>query len=125
MNLSSRLEGFCKNYGIGILITEATQKEADIAVREIDLARVVGRKEAVRVFEPLAPGADVEMVRLLEQGLAAYRSRAFAEAIKSFEEVLQRTPDDGPARVFRDRCRQFLSEPPPPDWDGVFDPKVK
>jgi adenylate cyclase len=125
VNLASRLEGLCKSYGLGILISEATQKEAGIAVREIDLARVVGRAEAVRIFEPLSPEADLEMVRLFEQGVADYRSRAFAEAIERFGEVLQRAPGDEPARIFLGRCRLFLREPPPADWDGVFDLHVK
>jgi adenylate cyclase len=96
-----------------------------MAMREIDLVRVVGRAEPVRIFEPLFPEADPEMVRLFEQGLANYRSRAFAEAIERFGDVLQRAPGDEPARIFLGRCRLFLREPPPPDWDGVFDLQVK
>lgn len=125
VNLASRLEGLCKTYGLGVLISEATQKEAGIAVREIDVVRVVGRAEPVRIFEPLSPEADLEMVRLFEEGVVAYRRRAFAEAIERFEEVLQRAPGDEPARIFLGRCRLFLREPPPPDWDGVFDLHVK
>jgi len=125
VNLASRLEGLCKNYGIGILISETTRKEVEIPVREIDLVRVVGKGQAIRVFQPLEAGADLEMVRLFEQGLAPYRSREFAQALQHFEEVLQRDPGDEPARVYRDRCRLLLHEPPPPDWDGVFEPKAK
>jgi adenylate cyclase len=125
VNLASRLERLCKSYGVWILISEATRKEVEIAVRELDLVRVVGRTEPVRVFEPLAADADLEMVRLFEQGLTAYRSRAFSQAAERFEQVLHRAPDDGPARIYRDRCRLFLREPPPPDWDGVFEPRVK
>ena len=125
VNLASRLEGLCKSYGLGILISEATQKEAGMAVREIDLARVLGRAEAVRIFEPLSPEADLEMVRLFEQGVADYRSRAFGEAIERFGEVLQRAPGDEPARIFLARCELLLREPPPPDWDGVFQAGVK
>ncbi len=125
VNLASRLEGLCKTYGLGILVSEATQKEAGIAVREIDVVRVVGRAEPVRIFEPLSPEADSEMVRLFEQGVEAYRSRAFPEAIECFEETLRRAPGDEPARIFLGRCRLFLREPPAPDWDGVFDLHVK
>ena len=125
VNLASRLEGLCKAYGLGILISEATRKEADTAVREIDLVRVVGRAEPVRVFEPLAPGADLEMVRLFEQGVAAYLSQAFGQAYLCFEQVLQRAPGDEPARLYLARCELLLREPPPPGWDGVFQVGVK
>jgi adenylate cyclase len=125
VNLASRLEGLCKTYGIGILISEATRKEADIAAREVDLVRVVGRAEPVRVFEPLAPGADLEMVHLFEQGVAAYLSQAFGQAYLCFEQVLQRAPGDEPARLYLARCELLLREPPPPGWDGVFQVGVK
>ncbi len=125
VNLASRLEGVCKIYGIGILVSEVTWKEAGLPMREVDLLRVVGRAEPVRVFEPIPPGADLEMVRLFEEGLAAYRSRAFAKALEPFEQALQREPKDEPVRVYLERCRLFLREPPPPDWDGVFEPGVK
>jgi adenylate cyclase len=125
VNLASRLEGLCKNYGIGILMSETTRKEVEIPVREIDLVRVVGKGQAIRVYQPLEAGADLELVRLFEQGLAAYRSREFTQALEQFERVLQRDPDDEPARVYRDRCQLLLHEPPPPEWDGVFEPKGK
>jgi adenylate cyclase len=125
VNLASRLEGLCKSYGIGILISETTRKEIEIPVREIDLVRVVGRGQPIRVFQPLETGADLEMVRLFEQGLTAYRSRQFTQGLGLFEQVLQRDPDDEPTRVYRDRCQLLLHEPPPPDWDGVFEPGVK
>lgn len=115
VNLASRLEGVCKIYGIGILVSEVTWKEAGLPMREIDLLRVVGRAEPVRVFEPLPPGADLEMVRLFEEGLAAYRSRAFARAVELLEQVLQREPKDEPVHVYLERCRLFLRDPPPPD----------
>lgn len=125
VNLASRLEGLCKTLGVGILISEATRKEGDIAARELALVRVVGRAEPVRVFEPLAQGADLEMVRLFEQGVAAYRSRAIGEAIERFDEVLQRASGDEPTLLYLGRCRLLLREPPPPVWDGVFEFGVK
>ncbi len=125
VNLASRLEGLCKTYGVGILISETTVKEAGVPVRELDLVRVVGREQPVRVFEPIAAEVNVEMVQAFEQGLAAYRHRAFGRAVERFERVLQLVPGDEPARVFVGRCRAFLREPPPPDWNGVFEPGVK
>src|SRR5687767_5355576 len=52
VNLGSRLEGLTKEYGVGILVGEATARAAGDAFlfREIDLVRVKGRAGAAPVF---------------------------------------------------------------------------
>ncbi|MDR1903934.1 MAG: hypothetical protein LBQ88_16825 [Treponema sp.] len=40
-----------------------------------------------------------------------------AEAV--FEEVLKHSPDDGPAKVYLERCRLYRNKPPEKEWDGV------
>jgi len=27
---------------------------------------------------------------------------------------------DDPTPLYRERCKAYLSDPPPPDWDGVY-----
>lgn len=44
----------------------------------------------------------------------------FEEALASFEQALEVDPSDGPARVYAERCRHYIENPPPEDWDGVF-----
>src|SRR5207237_6238718 len=53
VNLGSRLEALTKDYGVGILVGEATARAAGPAfvVREIDVVRVKGRAGAAPVFE--------------------------------------------------------------------------
>ena len=58
VNLAARLEGADKTYGTRIQISQSTVHAADPAAceaaapREIDLIRVAGRAEPVRIFEP-------------------------------------------------------------------------
>jgi adenylate cyclase len=59
------------------------------------------------------------------QGFRNYREHAFGEALASFERVLQAWPTDGPSRVLRDRALRYAAEPPPPDWDGVYNLESK
>lgn len=125
VNLASRLEGLCKVYGVSILISETTRGEAGIFAREMDMVRVVGREAPVRIFEPLTPAANLEVARRFEEALAAYRSRAFAQAIDRFDQVLRLVPDDKATRLFRDRCQLMVQEPPSKEWDGIFEPGVK
>jgi len=122
-NLASRLEGANKAYGSTIMITEETRRLAGdaIEVRELDLVRVMGKTEAVRVYELLARKGELpfelaEMRRHFEAGLALYRAQRWDEAQAGFE----RCGDDRPAKVFLERIRHLRAAPPPAGWDAAW-----
>ena len=51
VNVSARVEGLTKQYGVRFLMTEMTAANArDLAVLEVDHVRVVGRSEPVAIF---------------------------------------------------------------------------
>jgi adenylate cyclase len=133
VNLASRLEGLNKVYGTDILLGENTARvvEARFLLREVDMVRVKGRKQAVRIYELLArTGSSLppELEKALAaygQGLQAYRQRGWAEALELFTEALAVRPSDGPSRTMAERCEGFLRTPCPEDWDGVFDQLFK
>jgi class 3 adenylate cyclase len=119
VNLASRLEGVNKVFGTSILASEATARAAACAVREIDLVRVVGRHEPVRIFEVVAEGALAASVcEAYAAGLAAYRAGRFEAGEKAFATAA--SFGDPPARTMAERCRDYRATPPPPDWDGSF-----
>ena len=128
VNLASRLEGANKEYGTRIMVSERTYDavRADILGRQIDRIEVVGRSEPVIPYELLclygAPEAAAleEFVGVYSEGLDACFRREWTKSLARFDRALQIRPDDGPARIHRDRVRQYLKHPPPPDWDGVF-----
>jgi hypothetical protein len=49
----------------------------------------------------------------------------FKEAQKSFAKALKVDPEDGPSKVYFARCKHYIQNPPPEDWDGVFVMKTK
>jgi adenylate cyclase len=127
VNLASRLEGANKTYGTAIIISEETYRQAAarIEARELDLLRVKGKEVPVRIYELLAPKGELdgrmsEVRDLFTEGLAHYRRQEWAEAIHSFQQTLEIVPEDGPSKVFIERCRQFIETPPLPSWDGVY-----
>ena len=72
VNLASRLEGLTKQYGVGILVGQATRDAAaDVVFREIDRVRVKGKDEPVAVYEPLGLEAEVGKARAEELKLWA------------------------------------------------------
>jgi adenylate cyclase len=129
VNLASRLEGLNKEYGTEILIGEQTAALIGNAflLREVDLVRVVGKKEPTRVYELLAaagtelPKAQEEALSAYAAALEAYRAQRWDDALALFEAVLARAPADGPSLTMIRRCRLYRAEPPAPDWDGVFE----
>lgn len=133
VNLGSRLEGLNKVYGTDILIGETTARlvEGSYVVREIDMVRVKGREQAVRIYElienaarPL-PAKDTECLALYAHGLKAYRAASWTDAAALFREALRVVPADGPSRTMLERCLAYDKVPPPEPWDGVFDQLTK
>ncbi len=128
VNLASRLEGANKFYGTGILVTENTFKQLNYRYRsrDVDLIQVKGKTHPVKIHEIL-DHYDVASFPALEQvigrfneGVAAYRHRDFSAGLAAFSEVLGLHPGDQLARLYVERCRKFITAPPPPDWDGVW-----
>jgi adenylate cyclase len=127
VNLSSRLESLNKAYGTGILVCDATWERArpQLEGREVDIIRVAGKENPVRIFEVLgergavAP-AVLEMRDHFEAALAAYRGRRYAEARAAFRLALGCVPGDGCSEAFICRIDELEREPRPPHWDGVW-----
>lgn len=128
INLASRLEGACKQYGVPILIGEETYarvKEA-IVCREVDTIRVVGKAKPVRVYEALGEKGEIPADRaarleVFHQALERYKNKEWPAALPLFEGL----GDDYPAKLYAGRCRDLIAHPPGRDWDGVFELKQK
>jgi adenylate cyclase len=58
-------------------------------------------------------------------GMAAYRARQWDAAQAAFSAVLADHPDDGPSRLYVERCQALRAAPPAADWDGVTVMEVK
>jgi adenylate cyclase len=131
VNLASRLEGLNKFYGTGIMASEATATECGeaVAFRELDLVAVKGKEQPVRVFEVVARREDLSAEtaarnQAFTAALELYRRGDLAGAEAGFSALLEKFPEDGPARTFLGRCRRFQDDPTLPR-DPVFRPDSK
>lgn len=125
VNLGSRLEGITRQYAVGILVAEETARAAKgIVFREIDLVRVKGKENPIRIYQPLGIEAAVGAERRNQnlrwtEALAAYRSQQWDLAEAIVRELCAIDPEDGLYGVYLKRIAEFRFAPPPADWDGV------
>ena len=129
VNLGSRLEGASKQYGCDIVISEFTFKPCKdlIWYRELDWIRVKGKNEPVKIYEvvglhseSISPEKE-EIIELYHKGREYYLNKKFTRAMGAFGTILEELDkNDKAATLHLKRCQQFLQEPPPEEWDGVY-----
>ena len=131
VNLSSRIEGLNKEYATHILLSDTTYAAVEdplLVFRELDLIRVKGKLQPVTLYElvaargtPEGDAPDLEQrLEFFAQGRACYRERRWQDAQIVFEKLLERWPDDGPARMYLNRCKEYFVAGPEENWDGVY-----
>jgi adenylate cyclase len=129
VNLGSRLEGLNKVYGTRIIVSEFTRQLAGdgFTFRDLDLVRVKGRSEPVRIYELISTDGQgrPEYLDLYNQAIGLYRLRQWEKAGGLFQQVLAAAPGDGPSILYVERCMEMSRSYPPEDWDGVYEMKVK
>lgn len=131
VNLASRLEGMTKQYRTSVLINETTHEQTreQFVAREVDKIRVKGKTHPVTIYELLAPVADKKSYDSLladyNSAMESYRAADWVEAAGKFGSIMRTLPGDGPTQVLLQRCLEFIDDPPPADWDGVYVAKLK
>ncbi|MDR1059488.1 MAG: response regulator, partial [Treponema sp.] len=127
VNLAARLEGVNKLYRTGgILISEYTKNALgdEFLCRTLDRVRMVGISSPLRLYEIIAfrdgaSAADIERLASWEKAVQLFEARQFEKAEGLFSSLSKTQEDDDTAKIYEDRCRGFISAPPPDDWDGV------
>ena len=130
VNLASRLEGQSKTYGVTVVIGDATFTRApQFACLELDLIKVKGKTEAVRIFALLGDEtvAAAEPFQTLKEAhdamLKAYRAQDWPQA----RALLARSAKldggfhlDKLRDLYVERIDAYEADPPGADWDGVY-----
>lgn len=123
VNLASRIEGLTRTYGCPILVDESIARLAkgEFEFLAVDTVRVKGRRQPEALFCPFETD-EREAAAGFAAAKTVYQSGDFAAARTAFEKL----PTVGKmipplARCFIARCEKLLHDPPPADWDGVWD----
>ncbi|MBF0255906.1 MAG: adenylate/guanylate cyclase domain-containing protein [Gammaproteobacteria bacterium] len=117
VNLASRLEGVNKYYGTWILLSENTAEVVaeQIRLRPVDLVKVKGKAQAVKIFTPCE---EESLARASSRALDFYLAGNWAEARSLWESIQRLIPEDSLARLFLARLDK-LEANPPEHWDGA------
>jgi adenylate cyclase len=126
VNIASRLEALNKVYGTEILISESTREKMGgrLEVRELDLVRVKGKKQCIKIYE-LIDGERKSFIDSFEEGLRLYQRGYFDTARKKFSEALGQNPKDRPSKLFIERCDYLIHSLLEREWDGVWHFEIK
>ncbi len=129
VNLSARLEGQTKVYGVNILVGQSVYEQVnDLAILELDLIKVVGRSKTTRIYwlvgdEQVASSENFkEWKRLHNKTLSLYREKKFDEALISIKKCMKIA--DKRAIYFYDMYKNRINDLKklelPKDWNGVY-----
>ncbi len=123
VNLASRLQDLTKYYGESIIVSESVKERIDKVYycRLLDMVAVVGKSEGVRIYSPREKLKDSERsgLNLYARGMSLYFNREFREALNAFLSAKRLLPGDKMCDLMVERCRTYIKDPPPPDWNGV------
>ncbi|MES3008155.1 MAG: adenylate/guanylate cyclase domain-containing protein [Pseudomonadota bacterium] len=126
VNLSSRLEGLTKFYGLKFLIGEQTVEGLEgFVCRLIDKVKVKGKDTAVKVYEPLCRTEEatpelLHSVEVYERALNSYFNKDWDSAQTQFETLQQQFPQVLLYEIYVERIASLRHENLPEDWDGSY-----
>ncbi len=124
VNLGSRLESLTKFYDVKILVSEETKSHCpNIIFRYIDFVRVKGKKQAIKVYEPLflqseSSEANIPWLDKHEASISAYLEGDWDKAIQLFKQLKQQTKHNLYS-IYLKRISDNNGKPAL-EWDGVF-----
>jgi adenylate cyclase len=136
VNVASRLESRTKDYRLSMVIGSRTAEKAQgkFATMEIDLIQVKGKKQPEAVFTVIGR-AEVasdprcwELCDLNARMLASYRSQGWDEALALIDRCRKLANGFDVAGLYDmyvERIAAYRADPPPPDWNGVYEAESK
>ena len=129
VNLASRLEGLTKKFGASLVVSNVLLSRINGAYsfEKRFLAKVLvhGKSKPISVYEVFSGDPESlqnlkkETLRDYENGLRSYFDRNFTEALASFKKVLDRNPADKAAKIYFERCTQYIGKGVTGDWQGI------
>ena len=126
VNITSRLEGLTKFYGVPIVVSDVFVREAtktaagdNLLFRILDRVRVKGKKQPITIYQLVGNKSDasqeiLDTIKTYEQALSYYQHGSWKKAKILAESILVKKPDS-PSYTLVQRCKHRV----PKNWDGI------
>ncbi len=124
VNLGSRLESLTKFYGVKILVSEDTKNQCPkISFRYVDYVRVKGKKDAIKIYEPLAKTIELtkQQIAQLEthEEIFEFYQKGDWKKAKINLKIEQQKTNEKLFQLYLERITKYNSIPPQ-EWDGIY-----
>jgi len=126
VNISSRLEGLTKFYGVPILVSEATKMQCShLEFQEIDTVRVKGKQQGLTIYLPLG---DAKLIsykqqqtnKRFNQALKHYKNQQWQLSLNFLEQLVADNPSVIYYQIYQTRVTKMLEQPNDESWDGIY-----
>ena len=128
VNLTARLEGLTKRYGVDFLITQETLESLEdreiFQYRPMGHVQVKGKKQPTSIYE-IFDGDSPEQIALknetkaeFEKGIERFHSGEFEESIQHFSAVAEQNPEDHATQYYIKRANTLLTRRASVHWSG-------
>ena len=131
VNLGSRLEGLTREYGVGVIVGQATRDLVkDGVFRELDRVQVKGKDEPVAIFEAVGFEGSVDKkvldeIKLWHQCLKQYRAQEWDQTELTLLNLTRMYPEHRLYKEFSSRVVRMRAASPGAGWNGVTVFKTK
>lgn len=132
VNLGSRIESMTRHYGLPVLVSDTTRRQADeFLYRPVDRIRVKGKTRPVEIFQPICPLSEAtDGLRTRVAAFAAavddYRARRWPAARARLESLLNDDPEHETLySIYLSRMTDTDPVSLPADWPAIFDHENK
>ncbi|HOV14326.1 MAG TPA: hypothetical protein PK771_08595, partial [Spirochaetota bacterium] len=125
-NILDAMLKYAKKFNINIIISDAVYKlsELNLNVRMLDRIKIPNLNNPIRVFELISDEQKdnhKNIVEYFHAGLKLFESKKFDEASMYFKQCLKINSNDTPSKIYLNRCKDLIHNPPDEKWDATFE----
>ena len=137
VNIAARLESTNKLYHSNIIISEDTMRLVNDSclTRPLDMVTVKGKNKSITIYELvglvrgepslLATKKQIEFCDAFTKAYQFYQEKNWAQAYELFYNISKKFQSEYMVGVYIKRCKEFMKNPPPHDWNGLIIMKDK
>jgi adenylate cyclase len=126
VNTATRIEGLNKRFRTRILASDEVLIGLDgFLTRRLGTFLLAGKSKPLVIHELIcrqdeATDRQRSVAALFAEGVAAYESRSWLEAVKAFDACVSEAGDDTAARFYLSACAECRARDPDEPWEPVF-----